>query len=1272
MDKSKKKDIAIIGMACCFPGADNITQFWENIKAAKESVTFYTKEELLAAGIDKELLENPNYVRAQGVLDDIKGFDATFFSYAPREAETMDPQHRLFLECAWSALEDAGYGNKDNEKNVGVYAGVGENNYLSKHIIPNFLANDSATEYQLMINNSKDFLSTRIAYKLNLTGPAITIQTACSTSLVAVHQACIALQIGECEMAIAGGISLISLAKEGYLYQPGMILSPDGKCRAFDKEAGGTVGGQGVGIVVLKPIDKAVKDRDHIYAIIKGSAINNDGYDKIGFAAPSPKGQAEVIKLAQQRADITADTITYVEAHGTGTALGDPVEILGLTEAFNTQKKQFCAIGSVKTNIGHLDVAAGIAGLIKAVLSLYYKTLVPSLHYKIANPNINLENTPFYVNTELKSWDKGNFSRRAGVSSFGIGGTNCHLVLEEAPVIDLYSQTKKYQLIAVSANTKSALIIAMENLSSYLHKHQQINLENIAYTLHLGRQEFKYKQFVVGNNIKDIISKLEYKEQLEHKYTPGRAVIFMFPGQGTQYINMGRQLYNNQSTFKTYIDQYISLVRKILPTNITEEDILGLSEKVNYTSVTQPALFILEYALAQYLIQLGIQPSAMIGHSIGEYVAACLGGVLSFEDALKLVVTRGQLLQGLPSGKMVAVPLIKDKIKHYLEKYQLDIAAINSNNNCIISGDNDIIKVFIEELSNNGIEYKYLHTSHAFHSYMLDPILESFRKEVNKIKLHYPTIPFISNLTGTWINNNQAVSADYWVQHLRRTVLFDQGLECLFKSKYLKNSIFLEIGPGQVLTTLAKRHPAKSNTNIILPLMRRYNEEQDDNYYLLNTLGSLWVEGININWQEFYGDKKNRISLPTYPFERKGYWISSKASYSYKKDEEIKVSNSEKAIIISMADLKDKESSKDIKIQNNASLESLITKVWQEILGIHSININDNFFNIGGDSLQAIQISGKLGRLLNTDIYSKDILENPTILQLSKLLLPRLDISLNTKGKKIASHFSSTIVHLKAGKTPNSLFLIHPISGYVFCYRELVDYLTGEQPIYGIQSPYLENERQLAGLDSIQTIASHYIKVLRTVQPEGAVSLFGSSFGGLIAYEMAYQLKCDGQEVDLLALADTGRPDHPLLSVSSANELLLRIIQLFNEKSITLAEHNLSENSKLKLLLESMNLNHLPKSQQQIIFNQVKMYCEMICNYIAKPYNGEVVFFDPIDKPADYDSITASYTWNDFVNGKITTYKVPGNHFSMIEKPHVKILATFLASYINNKIPSLI
>ncbi|NMG07611.1 type I polyketide synthase [Brasilonema sp. UFV-L1] len=887
-------EVAIVGMAGRFPGAKNVNEFWYNLLDGVESLSVFSDEELLSSGIDPAVLSHPRYVKAGPVLDDVEMFDASFFGYTPREAQITDPQHRLFLECAQEALENAGYNPQTYKSPIGVYAGASTNTYLLKNLASNLELIELVGNFQTMISNENDHLSTLVSYKLNLTGPSVTVQTACSTTLVAVHLACQSLLSGDCEIALAGGVSLQLPQKTGYLYQEGGILSPDGHCRAFDAKAQGTVGSSGVGIVVLKRLSVALADGDHIYAVIKGSATNNDGSLKVGYTAPSVEGQAKVIRSAQVTAEIEVETLTYVEAHGTGTILGDPIEIAALTQAFrSTNKKNFCAIGSVKTNIGHLDAAAGIAGLIKTVLALKHKQIPPSLHFQQPNPKIDFANSPFYVNSTLSEWKSNGTPRRAGVSSFGIGGTNAHVILEEAPVEEqgrqrragvppveatAVEQGRKYQLLVLSAKTVSALESATTNLVQHLKQHPNLNLADVAYTQCVGRRAFDHRRTVVCQNLDDAVKVLEPPDPqrvFTHYSEPcARQVAFMFPGQGAQYVDMARELYETEPIFSEQIDEcsyllksYLGLdLRTLLYPDVEQKEVAA--QQLKQTHITQPALFVIEYALAQLWMAWGIRPSAMIGHSIGEYVAACLAGVFSLEDALVLVATRGRLIQQLPSGTMLAIPLSQKEIQPLLGE-KLSLAAINGSNLCVVSGVEEAVDDLQKQLTDQGVDCRRLHTSHAFHSQMMDSILEPFKQLVSKISLNSPKIPFVSNVTGTWITAAQATDPKYWARHLRQTVRFSEGIAELLQQP---EQILLEVGPGKTLSTLANKQ--KASEQVVLSSLRHPQNQQSDVAFLLNTLGRLWLEGINVDWSEFYAhEQRHRIPLPTYPFERKRYWI---------------------------------------------------------------------------------------------------------------------------------------------------------------------------------------------------------------------------------------------------------------------------------------------------------------------------------------------------------------------------------------------------------------
>ncbi len=821
-------DVAVIGLSGRFPKAENIEQFWQNLREGVESISFFSAQELESAGIDSATLSDSNYVKAAVPLEDIDLFDASFFGYNPRDAEIMDPQHRIFLECAYGALENAGYDPQRYSGSIGVYAGSTISNYLF-NLYSNPNIRELASDVEISLGNHPDYLPMRVSFKLNLTGPSYAVQTSCSTSLVAVHVACQSLLNYECDLALAGGISILDMqSKGGYLYQEDGVLSPDGHCRAFDAKAKGTIFGSGVGIVVLKRLKDALADGDRIHAIIKGSAVNNDGSLKAGFTAPSVEGQTEVIAEAIAAAGVEAETITYLEAHGTGTPLGDPIEIKALTKAFRTStlKRGFCAIGSVKTNIGHLDAAAGIAGLIKTILALKHKQIPPSLHCEQPNPQIDFANSPFYVNTTLAEWKSDRIPRRAGITSLGFGGTNAHVIVEEAPFIEASNVGRTHKLLMLSAKTSSALETATVNLTNHLKQHPDTNLADVAYTLQIGRQAFNHRRMLVCDDIDDAVEALhtlEAQRVFTHYQQPcNRPVVFMFPGQGAQYVNMGRELYHSEPKFTEEVDRCCLILKPHLGLDL--RDILYPSEaqtqtatqQLKQTCITESALFVIEYALSKLWIAWGVLPEAMIGHSIGEYVAATISGVFSLKDALALVAARGRLMQQVPTGAMLSVQLSEQEVQ---------------------------------------------------------PLLEPYTQQLQKVKQNPPQIPFISNVTGTWITTAEATDPDYWARHLRQTMRFGEGMTELLKEP---ERILLEVGPGRTLSTFAKQHD--NLEPVVLTSIRHPQQQQSDVAFLLNTLGRLWLFGVQIDWSGFYANEQRyRIPLPTYPFERQRYWISPQA-----------------------------------------------------------------------------------------------------------------------------------------------------------------------------------------------------------------------------------------------------------------------------------------------------------------------------------------------------------------------------------------------------------
>jgi len=875
-------EIAVIGMTGRFPGAKDIDQFWNNLKNGVESVSFFSEEELIASGVSPNLVKNPNYVKANGILEDIEYFDSAFFEYTPNESSIMDPQMRIFHESVWKALEDAGYCSDSYKGLIGLYAGASPNfeweagSYLSGK------GNQTAGIASFLLRD-KDLLALRISYKLNLTGPSLMMYTACSTSLVAIHIACQGLLNGECDIALGGGVTVTRFRKEGYIYQEGMILSSDGHCRAFDAKADGTIGGDGAALVVLKRFDDAIADGDTIHAVIKGSAINNDGIRKVGFTAPSVEGQADVIKTALHVAEVDPETVTYIEAHGTGTVLGDPVEIEGLKLAFNTDKKGYCRIGSVKTNMGHLDSVAGVSGFIKTVLALKHKQIPPSINFETPNPKIDFENSPFYVNKTLSAWNGGEYPLRAGISSFGIGGTNAHVILEEAPEFlqdEGSRSTRDYQLIPLSAKTESALRRNMENLTGYLKLNPHINMADSAYTLQVGRRAFQYRKMLVCSNVNEAVELLSDQSERIQSFVLGREddikpLIFMFPGQGSQYVDMGLDLYRTENVFRDVMDNCFEILRPIMGYDLKEiiypsrEGGDGTAE-IHRTEIAQPVLFVFEYALAKLLIKWGLSPAAMIGHSIGEYAAACISGVLSLKDALNLVAWRGKLMQEMAAGAMLGVPLSEEELQPLLND-EISLAAVNAPLLCTVSGSFEAIDALELKLKEKGHECTRLHTSHAFHSRAMEPILEAFAEKVKAVRLNQPGIPYISNLTGNLITPGEAADSQYWAKQIRNTVRFSEGVNELLKKE---NPVFLEIGPGKVLSTLVRKHIDKNENRFVLDLVRHPLDKVADDYYLASKIGQLWLWGITIDWTARYeGEKRHRIPLPTYSFDRYRYWF---------------------------------------------------------------------------------------------------------------------------------------------------------------------------------------------------------------------------------------------------------------------------------------------------------------------------------------------------------------------------------------------------------------
>ena len=992
MQDDRYEGIAIIGMAGRFPGAESIEEFWANLAAGKESITFFDDAELAASGLDPaELRRRGRYVPARGILKDADCFDAAFFGVHPKEAEVTDPQQRVFLESCWAALERAGYPPNQMLTSVGVFGGSTYNTYYQHALAQRPDLIELVGSDLVMFGNEKDYMTTRVAYKLGLKGPALNVSTACSTSLVAVCQACQSLLTYQCDLALAGGVSVNVPQRRGYYHDEGNIGSADGHTRTFDAQASGTAFSNGVAVVVLKRLEDAVKDGDQIYAVIKGAALNNDGSNRVSFGAPGVEGQSEVVAMAHALAGVDPRTITCVEAHGTATPLGDPIELAALTKAFRagTQAKQFCAIGSVKSNIGHLDAAAGVTGLIKMALAIHHGVIPASLHFTKPNPKLDIENSPFYVNTQLRKWvTQPGVPKRAGVSAFGTGGTNAHVVLEEAPEVPASGPSRFWQLLGLSAKTPEALDRATSQLSAYLrqassHAGDEAKLRQLAdaaFTLMTGRSGFVHRRIAVCRDPEEGAATLEsldpkrvFSQQQQLSNPP---VVFMFPGQGAQYPGMGAELYRTEPLFRAEVDHCAQVLAPILHADLRqvmfpapgaekESDALLVQ-----TRFTQPALFVIEYALARLWMSWGIKPAAMIGHSVGEYVAGCLAGVFSLEDALVLVARRGALVQAQPGGSMLAIRLPEKEVLPLLTA-DMAIAAINSPNLCVASGPHEAVAVLERDLESKGIKARHLHTSHAFHSPMMDAVLEPFTAELRRVKLEAPKIPYVSNVTARWITAEEAQSPVYWAGHVRQTVRFADGVGELLKDS---RHVLLEVGPGQTLCTLSRQHPGKQADQHIFATLPYAGDQEARG--LTETLGRLWMTGVSIDWQAYYSaERRRRTVLPTYPFERKRYWPEVPRTSVTASPAVVPSLTPQRAPDVTAAH---GASAETMAVPRKERLLEKVRRLMQDLSGydLSAVDPSTDLLEMGLDSLLLTQAAQLIQRTFGTPVSFRQLMED--------------------------------------------------------------------------------------------------------------------------------------------------------------------------------------------------------------------------------------------------------------------------------------------------------
>ncbi len=1063
--------IAITGMSGRFPQAPTLERFWRNLCDGLDAITFFSDEAVAACGVDAAVLSRPDYVKARGALAEVDRFDAAFFGFSARDAALLDPQQRLFLECGWEALEDAAVDPSACAGRIGVFAGASTNSYYLFHLFSRRDLLAAAGGFQ-SLGQEKDFLASRVSYKLNLRGPSLSIQTACSTSLVAVHVACQSLLNGECDLALAGGVSVQVPQELGYLYQPGGIASADGHCRAFDAAAAGAVGGNGVGVVILRRLEDALAAGDAVRAVIRGSAVNNDGAQKVGFTAPSVEGQAEVIAEALAVAGLEPEAISYVEAHGSGTPLGDPIEIAAMTMAFGEggADRRRCAVGSVKTNIGHLDAAAGVAGLIKTVLALEHRTLPPSLHFERPNPKIDFARSPFYVNTATVEWPAEGEPRRAGVSSFGMGGTNAHLVLEEAPPVPPSPRAlptpptpqgvaaepaaREWQLLPLSARTAGALEAVSDRLAAHLAAHPELSLADLASTLQRGRRRFEHRRILVCREVEEARRALAGRDPgslvTTWQEAVDRPVCFLFSGLGEQRVQMGRALYEGEAAFRQRVDRCAELLapelgvdlravlypaaslrqqapetperpatpenpqrpappaegpRRLLPGRGEAASAgpggpgeLAADGELGRTALAQPAAFVFGYALAGLWQQWGIRPRALVGYSVGEFLAACLAGALSLEDALLLVARRARMIDELPAGAMLAVPLGEAELGRRLGA-ELAVAACNGPQLSVVAGPAAAVARLEGELRAEGVPARRLRARHAFHSPMMSPLAERFGRLLGAVTLRPPEIPWVSTVTGGWVTAAEVTTPAYWLRHLREPIRFEQAMATLWQEA---DRVVLEVGPGAALTSVAVQlAPAGAERLALASLPSTGGSAagtagsggpESDAGFLLTTLGKLWLAGARVDWEGFHGGaRRRRLRLPTYPFERRRYWVESAAEPAAAEPDAAPAAAAPGAPghsgdIPRATTTHARPNLQHPYVAPGTLVEATLAVVWQELLGLSQVGVHDNFFALGGHSLLATQMAARVREIHGVELPVEKLFAAPTVAELAPVV----------------------------------------------------------------------------------------------------------------------------------------------------------------------------------------------------------------------------------------------------------------------------------------------
>ncbi|GHA69155.1 hypothetical protein GCM10010372_80720 [Streptomyces tauricus] len=1250
--------VAVIGMAGRFPGADDIDTFWDNLAAGRESVRPVTEEEFLAAGGRQEDLDDPSLVRMASVVEGMDRFDAGFFGYSPAEAAVVDPQQRLLLETAYHALEDAGRFRGDRTDEVfGVYAGSGDSRYYPAHVYPKYAGQPGSVELvHAATANSLGTLATRISYELGLTGPSVSLQTACSTALVAVHTACQDLLDHLCDTALAAAVSLNPSAALGYRHVPDGPFSPDGHCRAFAADAAGTSSGDGVGAVVLKRLEDALADGDRIRAVIRGSAVNNDGRRKVGFSAPSSAGQTEVILAAQAQAEVDADTIGLIEAHGTATKLGDPIEVSALTEAFrqSTDRTDFCALGSVKTNIGHLGAAAGIAGLIKAILALEHRQIPPNLNFDEPNPLIDFASGPFRVPTALEDWPASeDHPRRAAVSAFGIGGTNAHVILEEAPpaapAAPRPPEDGRRLVLPLSARTAGALRGQADALTRHLERRPELRLDDVAHSLRTERPALRHRLAVTAASREEALDALRAAAPDTAPPSGDTArVAFLLPGGGTQYAGMGGELYRDHGVYRDTVDECARILRPTLGADVRTA--LFEEQRPDDTAAFL-GLVVTEYALARTLMDQGVRPDALIGHSLGEYTAACLAGVVDLEDMLPLVTERIRLISSA-GGATLGVAAPAEDVRPLLDD-ELSLAAVNGPNACTVAGHLDAVTRFEAELTRRGVPFRRLRIPVAAHSHVLDPVLPAFEAHLRQVTLRPPRIPYVTNVTGTWVTDEQATSVRHWIDHTRNTVRFADGIKALWERQH---PVLVEIGPGDTLTKLATGR-LTDETPVTVTTMRHAKAEACDGFVLAEALGRLWSAGVDSALPPA-PDTGRRVPLPPYAFDRHRHWIDAPGARTGPAASDTPAAARTGTALAPRPRLTTEH------VPPRSEREQEVTRLWEETLGIAGIGVHDNFFDLGGDSMRAVVLAGRLRQAGVLDVPAAHLLAAPTVAGVLATSGGDEGNDGDDRGgqdgrdaSRAAPSALGPLLPLRAQGTATPLFCIHPGAGVSWRYTGLLPHLGGDQPVHGIQAVGLDGTRPPA--PGAAAMVAGYLDLVREVQPQGPYRLLGWSYGGFVAHAMACALQESGERVELLAMLDAPQPHGTVHDPGAAERqvaaLLSRVAGLPLEPGAAPPDVDTVLERIGALVAADPASSPVTREEAAAIAAVMRNNLRIAPQFTPGVFHGDVLFFSateeqPTDFPVDLAMLPGKAdSWRPHVDGTLHDHRVPCGHYEMTE-----------------------